>query len=110
MKKENIVPSKVGELPGRLTRSKAAVLRASGQLPPLKPTKQVPKPCRANPKRAAAPDKTCGPRKKRAVLRDVTNVTSVLCENSYMNCLNATKIQVVIVVHSACCKYSSNDL
>ncbi|XP_028756112.1 cyclin-A2-4 [Neltuma alba] len=90
MKKENIGSSKAAELPGRLTRARAAAFRANGQLPPLRePTQQNHKPLRANPKRAAS-DQTCPQRKKRAVLQDVTNV---FCENSYRNCFNATKIQ-----------------
>ncbi|KAF7814318.1 cyclin-A2-4 [Senna tora] len=93
MKKENIGTSKARELPGRLTRAQAAAFRASGQLPPLKePTQQIQKQLRANAKRAAS-DKACPQPKKRAVLRDVTNVTSVFCENSYRNCFNASKIQ-----------------
>ncbi|KAF5739126.1 cyclin-A2-4-like [Tripterygium wilfordii] len=99
MKKENLVPANIGGVGGRLTRARAAVLRASGQLPPLKvPTQQDQKRTSlANVKRAAAEDKNprasgdaCLQRKRKAVLQDVTNVC---CENSYRSCFNANKIQ-----------------
>ncbi|XP_054783221.1 cyclin-A2-4 [Prosopis cineraria] len=90
MKKENIGSSKAAELPGRLTRARAAAFHANVQLPPLKePRQQNQKPLRAKSKRATS-DQTCPQRKKRAVLQDVTNV---FCENSYKSCFNATKIQ-----------------
>ncbi|XWS16396.1 hypothetical protein CRYUN_Cryun34aG0083600 [Craigia yunnanensis] len=99
MRKENIVSANVGELNGRITRSRAAALRASGQLPPLNAPKQPDQKrvLRANTKRTAldenntnAPDNAGLQRKKRAVLQDVTNVC---CNNSYRKCFNATKIQ-----------------
>ncbi|KAI4329290.1 hypothetical protein L6164_021573 [Bauhinia variegata] len=91
MKKENIVTLKAEELPGRLTRARAAALCASGQLPPLKEQPQInqKQPLRANPKRAAS-DNTCLQRKKRTALQDVTNIC---CDNSNRNCFNPTKIQ-----------------
>ncbi|KAG8375513.1 hypothetical protein BUALT_Bualt10G0107600 [Buddleja alternifolia] len=83
----------------RITRARAKALGSSGGLPPLYPSakqdgKQV---LRANSKRAA-PDNNkpssnlaAGPQhKKRAVLKDVTNVK---CENLYMNCINAARGQ-----------------
>ncbi|KAG6792301.1 hypothetical protein POTOM_001445 [Populus tomentosa] len=100
MKKENILPSNFRQLNGPVTR--AAALRASGKMPPLKESsKQDQKRIlRANPKRAALDENnTSGPanagnqRKRRAVLQDVTNVC---CENSYTSCFSATKIQAKI--------------
>ncbi|KAE8724517.1 Cyclin-A2-1 [Hibiscus syriacus] len=91
MRKENVVSANFDELNGRITRSRAAALRASEQLPRLNAPKQ------ANMKRKAsdennidAPENAGLKHKKRAVLQDVTNV---LCNNSYRNCINATKIQ-----------------
>ncbi|CAH8337062.1 unnamed protein product [Eruca vesicaria subsp. sativa] len=46
---------------------------------------------RANSKRTASDDKNDNTPKKRAVLKDISNVT---CKNSYTSCLNAAKIQV----------------
>lgn len=82
------------ELPGRLTRARAAAaLRASGQLPPLKDQSQQNQNqkqlSRVNSKRPVSGN-TCVQRKRRAVLQDVTNV---FCENSYKGCFNSTKIQ-----------------
>lgn len=100
MKKEKSVTLKAGEVNGRLTRARAAAFRASGQLPPLKGVAQESQkqPQVANPKRAVS-DNTCLPRKKRAVLQDVTNIS---CENTYRSCSNATKIQVAM--HPVFCK------
>ena len=99
MKKENSVTLKTSELPGRLTRARAAALRACGKLPPLKYPIQgnQKQPLQVNSKRAAS-DNTCLQPKRRAVLQDVTNVC---CENSYRNCFNATKVQVIF--HSVDC-------
>ncbi|KAG5229096.1 cyclin family protein [Salix suchowensis] len=100
MKKENILPSNSRQLNGPITR--AAALRASGKMPPLKASsKQDQKRVlKANPKRAALDENnTSGAnnasnqRKRRAVLQDVTNVC---CENSYTSCFSATKIQAKI--------------
>ena len=102
MRKENVVSANVGELNGRITRARAAALRASGQLPPLNAPNQPDQKrvLRANTKRTAldenntnAPDSAGLQRKKRAVLQDVTNVC---CNNSYRKCFNTTKIQVNI--------------
>ncbi|XP_022777152.1 cyclin-A2-4 [Durio zibethinus] len=99
MRKENVVSANVGELNGRLTRARAAALRASGQLPPLNAPNQSDQKrvLRANTKRTAldenntnALDNAGLQRKKRAVLQDVTNVC---CNNSYRKCFNETKIQ-----------------
>lgn len=95
MKKENM-PANVGDLSGRVTRARAAILNAS------KKSQQGPKPVlRANSKRAApdgndtsTSDVTGIQPKRRAVLRDVTNVC---CENSYRSCFNASGIQVDLI-------------
>ncbi|ONI16035.1 hypothetical protein PRUPE_3G075200 [Prunus persica] len=100
MKRENMVTSNVRELPGRITRARAASLHTSGQMPPIKPpTQQSQKQAvRTNPKRAATDENStkaagnaCMQRKRRAVLQDVTNAC---CKPSYGSCFNATKIQV----------------
>ncbi|KAH0982674.1 hypothetical protein GBA52_009851 [Prunus armeniaca] len=100
MKRENMVTSNVRELPGRITRARAAALHTSGQMPPIKPpTQQSQKQAvRTNPKRAATDENStkaagnaCLQRKRRAVLQDVTNAC---CKPSYGSCFNATKIQV----------------
>ncbi|KAK6267978.1 hypothetical protein QUC31_012138 [Theobroma cacao] len=99
MRKENVASANVGELNGRITRARAAALRASGQLLPLNAPNQPDQKrvLRANSKRTAldenntnAPYNAGLQRKKRAVLQDVTNVC---CNNSYRKCFNATKIQ-----------------
>ncbi|GKV35645.1 hypothetical protein SLEP1_g43889 [Rubroshorea leprosula] len=99
MGKENLVPANVRGLSGRITRSQAAALRASGQLPPLSSSnhsdqKRV---LKANAKRAAldqnnssAPDNECLKHKKRAALQVVTNVCCSCPQSSFFN---ATKIQ-----------------
>lgn len=83
----------------RVTRARAKALGLSSGLPLLHPSlKQDDKlASRANSKRAA-PDSNepemssaaCPQAKRRAVLKDVTNFS---CENLYMNCINATKVQ-----------------
>ncbi|XP_012484923.1 cyclin-A2-4 [Gossypium raimondii] len=94
MRKENGVSANVGALNGRITRARAATLRASGQLLPLNAPKQPDQKrvSRANTKRSALDENhNAGlQHKKRAVLQDVTNVC---CNNSYKSCINATKIQ-----------------
>ncbi|TXG69162.1 hypothetical protein EZV62_004097 [Acer yangbiense] len=100
MKSQNSITANVGDLNGRITRARAAALRSSGDIAPSKATTEQNKKrvLRGNPKRAAldentttnVPDNQVLQRKRRAVLQDVTNV---VCENSYMNCFNATKIQ-----------------
>ncbi|KAK6140985.1 hypothetical protein DH2020_025276 [Rehmannia glutinosa] len=81
----------------RITRARAKALSSSSGLPPLYPSskpdgKQV---LRANMKRAASDDNkqaatsaACPQHKKRAVLKDLTNIT---CENLYINCINAAR-------------------
>lgn len=96
MKKENILQAGNGEPTGRITRSRAEANRLTGGLLPSKPDpKWV---LRGNSKRAAldenghpAPATTTSfQHKRRAVLKDVTNVC---CDLSYNNCLNAAKLQ-----------------
>ncbi|KAK2651406.1 hypothetical protein Ddye_011262 [Dipteronia dyeriana] len=100
MKRQSSITANVGDLNGRITRARAAALRSSGDMAPSKATTEQNKKrvLRGNPKTAAldentttnVPDNQVLQRKRRAVLQDVTNV---LCENSYMNCFSATKIQ-----------------
>ncbi|CAH9141362.1 unnamed protein product [Cuscuta epithymum] len=82
----------------RITRSRAKSFASSDGLPPLHPSgiengKQVQ---RASRKRAASDENISisgAPyvqSNKRAVLRNVTNV---VCENSYLNCMPGTKVQ-----------------
>ncbi|CAK9185471.1 unnamed protein product [Ilex paraguariensis] len=98
MNKENRTNATFQE-PMRITRSRAKALGSSGGLPPLNPSaKQVHKRVlQPNSKRAASDDSKAAvsanvglQHKKRAVLMDVTNV---FCDNSYINCINAVKIQ-----------------
>ncbi|KAK9273034.1 hypothetical protein L1049_017841 [Liquidambar formosana] len=100
MNKENIIAAKVEEPTIRITRARVKALGMSGGI--LRSSKpsidQDQKPVlRANSKRAALDENkptvtaTAGlPHKRRAVLKDVTNI---VCENSYTNCINAAKIQ-----------------
>ncbi|MCL7049539.1 hypothetical protein MKW94_018538 [Papaver nudicaule] len=97
MVKENMLPSISEECTTRMTRSRAAASRASSvMLPPKVPTKQdMKKTIRGNSKRPASDENnpTVGlsyQNKRRAVFKDVTNV---LCDTSYKNCINASKIQ-----------------
>lgn len=82
-----------------ITRALASALRASSNLITssevvattlINPGKVL----RANSKRTASDDKNVANNapKRRAVLNDITNVT---CKDSYTNCFNAAKIQVV---------------
>ncbi|CAK7356630.1 unnamed protein product [Dovyalis caffra] len=97
MKKEKVLPSDFGYIKGPITR--AAALRASGKMPPLKaPAKEDWKRIlRANPKRAAldenstsGPDNSGNQRKKRAVLQDVTNAK--IAKQAKKRHLNVSKI------------------
>ncbi|KAM1462579.1 hypothetical protein ACFX1S_046892 [Malus domestica] len=99
MKRENTVTAHVRELPGRITRARAASLHTSGHIPPPKPPSQQSQKqaLRTNSKRAAtdenitnATGNACIQRKRRAVLQDATNA---FCKPSYANCFNATKIK-----------------
>jgi cyclin-A len=91
------VTLKAGEVPSRLTRARAVALSTSGQLPPMKElapgTQNQKQPLRANSKRAVS-DVTYLPRKKRAILQDVTNNCG---ENTNRSCLNPTEIQVAYI-------------
>ncbi|KZV53905.1 hypothetical protein F511_23670 [Dorcoceras hygrometricum] len=83
----------------RITRARAKALGSLGGLPPLHPSakhdeKQV---LRTNSKRAASYDNktasntaVCPQQKRRAVLKDITNIT---CDNFYTNCISATSGQ-----------------
>ncbi|KAF8400732.1 hypothetical protein HHK36_014032 [Tetracentron sinense] len=99
MKKGNTISSKFEEPTARVTRSRAAAYRASEGALPLKSSTECDQKrvLRANSKRAAldqnnpgAPATACLQHKRRAVLKDVTNIC---CENSYRNCINAAKFQ-----------------
>lgn len=87
----------------RVTRSRAAVIRSSGSILGSKVSKPqdqkqvLPK----NYKRAAsdqrntiAPETTSCQKKRRGVLKDITNVC---CNNSYTNCLHAAKVPVCVI-------------
>ncbi|KAL6996530.1 hypothetical protein U1Q18_006662 [Sarracenia purpurea var. burkii] len=95
MKKENLASFIVGEPTGRITRARAAACRPYGEILPSKATKQPDQKqiARTNSKRAAV-DESSAPviagvqNKRRAVLKDVTNV----CCNSYRNCLIAAEV------------------
>ncbi|KAL6533879.1 hypothetical protein OROHE_013712 [Orobanche hederae] len=91
--------SSLPEPTARITRARAKALGSSSGLPPLYPSsKQADKPVsRANLKRAAsdnnkeaASSAAFPPHKKRAALKDVTNIT---CDNLYINCINAARGQ-----------------
>ncbi|KAA8540443.1 hypothetical protein F0562_024638 [Nyssa sinensis] len=98
MKKENLVIANVGQPTARITRARAAVCSASRGMPPSEAPKQQARKrvLQTNSKRAALDETNTSAsvtayvqHKRRAVLKDVTNVC---CENSYRNCLNAAKI------------------
>ncbi|PIN00916.1 G2/Mitotic-specific cyclin A [Handroanthus impetiginosus] len=92
-------PSNLGEPTVRITRARAKALGQSSGLPPLHPSaKQDGKRfLRANSKRAAsdinkpqASAAACPQPKRRAVLKDVTNIT---CDNMHINCFNVARGQ-----------------
>ncbi|THG04210.1 hypothetical protein TEA_024470 [Camellia sinensis var. sinensis] len=98
MKEENLAIANVGEPNVRMTRARAAACHAFGGIPPSEALKQQGQKqvLRTSSKRAAldemnssASAATPVQHKRRAVLKDVTNVC---CENSYKNCLIAAKI------------------
>lgn len=101
MNKENAVGTKNEAPTTRITRSRAKALGMStGMLSSSRPSfkQEQKRTVRANAKRSASDEKkgtkvgNAGKQhKKRAVLKDVTNI---FCENSYLNCVNATKAQV----------------
>ncbi|KAL0330798.1 UNVERIFIED_CONTAM: Cyclin-A2-1 [Sesamum angustifolium] len=83
----------------RITRARAKVLRPSNGLPPLYPSAKQDnrRVLQANSKRAAsdnnktaASSADCPQHKRRAVLKDVTNIT---CQSLYINCTNAATCQ-----------------
>ncbi|KAG2691593.1 hypothetical protein I3843_08G015900 [Carya illinoinensis] len=100
MNKENITAAKVDESNVRITRARAKALGPSGGIfPPSKTSlKQDQKHVLpSNFKRAAADENKASmitsagiKHKRRAVLGDVTNM---LCENSDVNCIHASKTQ-----------------
>lgn len=100
MNKENAVGTKSEAPTIRITRSRSKALGTStGMLPSSRPSfkQEQKRTVRADAKRSAS-DENKGTmvgnagkqHKKRTVLNDVTNI---FCENSYSNCLNATKAQ-----------------
>lgn len=129
MKKQNSMTSNVGDFAGRITRAQAAALSSAGQMPPLKDHVEENKRMarQGNTKRAAldenntdAPDNPHHQHKRRAVLRDVTNVC---CKSSCKSCFNDTKIQVnafsslfvhnsdlCTLIHCNYCIYITNSL
>lgn len=96
MKKENSVLSGHGAATGRITRARAAASCISSgvlslNLPPTKPEKkQVQRGKTKRDENNYAAPTAAFQHKKRAVLRDVTNVC---CETSYKDCINAAKLQ-----------------
>ncbi|KAF5936940.1 hypothetical protein HYC85_024446 [Camellia sinensis] len=98
MKEENLAIANVGEPTVRMTRARAAACHAFGGIPPSEALKQQGQKqvLRTSSKRAALDEMNSSAsaaapvqHKRRAVLKDVTNVC---CENSYKNCLIAAKI------------------
>ncbi|XP_052210853.1 cyclin-A2-2-like [Diospyros lotus] len=100
MNKENITANRFADPPVRITRARAKGLTTSGGLPPSKPSKKQQDQkliLRQNSKRLASDENkasisvtTCLQHKKRAVLRDGTNI---LCDKSLNNCTSAAKFQ-----------------
>ncbi|XP_044471238.1 cyclin-A2-2-like isoform X2 [Mangifera indica] len=99
MNKENATAAKVEEPTSRITRARAKALGISGGvLPSAKPTFKLEeqRAHKVNSKRAAGENKasmtaTSGlHHKRRAVLKDVTNIS----ENANINCNNFAKVQV----------------
>ncbi|KAA8521742.1 hypothetical protein F0562_012415 [Nyssa sinensis] len=99
MNKENRTAAKFEEPTLRITRARAKALGSSREFPPSKPfikqdQKQALPP---NSKRAASDENkpgitiACLQQKKRAVLKDVTNI---FCDSSNINSVNATKIEL----------------
>ncbi|KAJ6827388.1 cyclin-A2-1-like [Iris pallida] len=96
MKKENSVLPGCGVPTGRITRARAAACRVSGgvlslNLPLRKLEKnQVQRGKTKRDENSYAAPTAAFQNKKRAVLRDVTDVC---CGNSYKDCINAAKLQ-----------------
>ncbi|VVA95909.1 unnamed protein product [Arabis nemorensis] len=97
MGKENVVSGNTIPIHGRpVTRALASALRASSKLitsseVAAATTQNQGRVLRANSKRAALDEKKANASKKRAILKDITNV---ICENPYRSCFNAVKIEV----------------
>ncbi|XP_043700929.1 cyclin-A2-4 isoform X2 [Telopea speciosissima] len=99
MKKENTTVTGFPGPTARITRARAAAYQAAGGTLPSQPSaKQDQKRVlRENSKRAALDENNSSApvagdlqHKRRAVLKDVTNIC---CENLYTNCINAAKLQ-----------------
>lgn len=99
MRKDNLVSDKVSGLNSRITRSRAAALLTSGNLPPLSSSnhldqehvfKENAKQTALGQNNCSAPDDVCLKPKKRPALQDVTNVR---CGSSRSSCFPATKVQ-----------------
>ncbi|PON57964.1 Cyclin [Parasponia andersonii] len=96
MNDENTNAADFEEPLARLTRARAKALETSGgMLPPLRPSQGQKRVLRAKSKRAALDENKASAvatasfqHKRRAVLKDVTNVS---CENSNFNIVNASK-------------------
>lgn len=109
MNEENTTAAKLEEPTARITRARAKALGTSGGvLPAPKPSfKQDQKyALRSKTKRAASDENKAVAtaiaglqHKRRAVLKDVTNIS---CENSCANCIDATKIQVRLCCFVVC--------
>ncbi|KAK1362988.1 Cyclin N-terminal domain-containing protein [Heracleum sosnowskyi] len=95
MKNENLLAAVVRDPTARVTRARAAASQSSEGLQILNVSKQQlqKRELRKNSKRVALDEKnSCAPgnqHKRRAVLKDVTNICS---DDSYRNCVNATKL------------------
>lgn len=98
MKNGNLLAAVVRDPTTRVTRARAAASQSSEGLHILDASKQQlqRRELRKNSKRVALDEKSsCAPtnqHKRRAVLKDVTNIC---CDDSYRNCLNATKPTVL---------------
>ncbi|KAL1810506.1 hypothetical protein ACET3Z_027496 [Daucus carota] len=92
MKNKNILAAVVRDPTARVTRAQAAASQSSEGMNNLDASKQHLQK-QNNSKRVALDEKnSCAPtnqHKRRAVLKDVTNIC---CDNSYRNCVNATKL------------------
>lgn len=103
MKKENRAKSDFGEPTVRITRARAAAYQQHGAMPSREQSKEQYQKEVTGPilKRAALDERdgkaalmACTRNKKRAVLKNITNVC---CENPYKKRVNASKIPVCIL-------------